>query len=54
MGWIATVIKGGIGGVQMGMAVEELKSLPGSREYSLNQDLATATALARKGAHSKE
>ena len=50
MGWIATVIKGGIGGVQMGMAVEELKSLPGSREYSLNQDLATATALARKGA----
>jgi hypothetical protein len=50
MGWIATVIKGGIGGVQMGMAMEELKSLPGSREYSLNQDLATATALARRGA----
>lgn len=50
MGWIATIVKGGIGGVQMGMAIEELKNLPGSREYSLNQDLATATALARKGA----
>lgn len=50
MGWIATVIKGGIGGIQMGVAMEELKRLPGSREYSLNQDLATATALARRGA----
>ena len=50
MGWIATIVKGAIGGVQMGMAIEELKNLPGSREYSLNQDLATATALARKGA----
>jgi len=50
MGWIATVVKGVIGGIQMGSAIEELKHLPGSREYSLNQDLATATALARRGA----
>ena len=50
MGWIATIVRQGVGAVQMGMATEELKNLPGSREYSLNQDLATATALARKGA----
>lgn len=50
MGWIATVVRQGVGAVQMGMATEELKNLPGSREYSLNQDLATATALARRGA----
>jgi hypothetical protein len=49
MGWIAQIIRGGIGGIQMGMAIEELKSLPDARTYSLNQDLATATALARRG-----
>lgn len=50
MGFISTIIRQGVGATQMGMATEELKRLPGSREYSLNQDLATATALARKGA----
>jgi len=50
MGFIATIIRQGVGATQMGMATEELKRLPGSREYSLNQDLATATALARRGA----
>ena len=53
MAWIANVVKRvvavGTAGAQVGMASEELKHLPDYREYSLNQDLATATALARKG-----
>ena len=53
MAWIANVVQRvvglGVGAAQLGIAVDELKSLPDARTYSLNQDLATATALARRG-----
>ena len=50
MAWIANVVQRVVGVgtsiAQTAIASKELANLPGFREYSLNQDLATATALA--------
>ena len=50
MAWIAAVVQGVLGGVQMGIAMDELSKLPSAKTFSSATDLETATSMARRAA----
>jgi len=50
MAWIGAVVQGVMGGIQMGVSMDQLSKLPGAKEYSAGSDLETATGIARRAA----
>jgi len=50
MAWIAAVAQGVMGGVQMGISMDQLSKLPSAKTYSPATDLETATSMSRRAA----
>jgi hypothetical protein len=50
MAWIGAIVQGVMGGIQMGVSMDQLSKLPGAKEYSAGSDLETATGIARRAA----
>jgi len=50
LAWIGSIIQGVMGGVQMGIAMDELSKLPSAKTFSPATDLETATSMARRAA----
>jgi hypothetical protein len=50
LSWIGAVVQGVLGGVQMGIAMDELSKLPSAKTFSSATDLETATSMARRAA----
>jgi len=50
MAWVAAIVQGVLGGVQMGIAMDELSKLPSAKTFSPATDLETATSMARRAA----
>lgn len=50
MAWVAAIVQGVVGGVQMGIAMDELSRLPSAQTFSPATDLETATSMARRAA----
>jgi hypothetical protein len=50
MAWIAAVVQGVMGGIQMGVSMDQLSKLPSAKSYSPATDLETSTSMARRAA----
>jgi len=50
MAWIAAIVQGVAGGIQMGVSMAELSNLPGAQAFSPTTDLETATSMSRRAA----
>jgi len=50
MAWIAAVAQGVLGGIQMGVSMDQLSKLPSAKSYSPATDLETATSMSRRAA----
>jgi len=50
MAWVAAIIQGVMGGIQMGLSMDELSKLPSAQTFSSATDLETATSMARRAA----
>jgi len=50
MAWIAAVVQGVMGGIQMGVSMDQLSKLPSAKSYSPATDLETATSMSRRAA----
>ncbi len=50
MAWIAAVAQGVMGGIQMGVSMDQLSKLPSAKSYSPATDLETATSMSRRAA----
>jgi hypothetical protein len=50
MAWIAAVVQGVMGGIQMGVSMDQLSKLPSAKSYSPATDLETATSISRRAA----
>ena len=50
MAWIAAVVQGVMGGIQMGISMDQLSKLPSAKTFSPATDLETATSMARRAA----
>lgn len=50
MAWIGAIVQGVMGGIQMGVSMDQLSKLPSAKNFSPATDLETATSLARRGA----
>ena len=50
MAWIAAVVQGVMGGIQMGVSMDQLSKLPSAKTFSPATDLETATSMARRAA----
>jgi hypothetical protein len=50
MAWIGAIIQGVSGGIQMGVAMDQLSKLPSAKTFSPATDLETATSMARRAA----
>lgn len=50
MAWIAAVAQGVMGGIQMGVSMDQLSKLPSAKSYSPATDLETATSISRRAA----
>ncbi len=50
MAWIGAIIQGVMGGIQMGVSMDQLSKLPSAKTFSPATDLETATSMARRAA----
>ena len=50
MAWIGAIVQGVMGGIQMGVAMDQLSKLPSAKTFSPATDLDTATSMARRAA----
>ena len=50
MAWIGAIVQGVSGGIQMGVAMDQLSKLPSAKTFSPATDLETATSMARRAA----
>jgi hypothetical protein len=50
MAWIAAIVQGVMGGIQMGISMDQLSKLPSAKTFSPATDLETATSMARRAA----
>jgi hypothetical protein len=50
MAWIAAIVQGVVGAVQMGISMDQLSKLPSAQTFSPATDLETATSMARRAA----
>ena len=50
MAWIAAVVQGVMGAIQMGVSMDQLSKLPSAQTFSPATDLETATSMARRAA----
>jgi hypothetical protein len=50
MAWIGAIVQGVSGGIQMGIAMDQLSKLPSAKTFSPATDLETATSMARRAA----
>lgn len=50
MAWIAAIVQGVMGGVQMGISMDQLSKLPSAKSFSPATDLETATSMSRRAA----
>jgi hypothetical protein len=50
MAWIAAIVQGVMGGIQMGISMDQLSRLPSAKSYSPATDLETATSMSRRAA----
>ena len=50
MAWVAAVVQGVMGGIQMGISMDQLSRLPSAKSYSPATDLETATSMSRRAA----
>ena len=50
MSWIGAVVQGVMGGIQMGVSMDQLSKLPSAQTFSPATDLETATSMARRAA----
>ena len=50
MAWIAAVAQGVMGGIQMGVSMDQLSRLPSAKSFSPATDLETATSMSRRAA----
>jgi hypothetical protein len=50
MAWVAAIVQGVMGGIQMGVSMDQLSKLPSAKSYSPATDLETATSMSRRAA----
>ena len=50
MAWIGAVVQGVMGGIQLGVSLDQLSRLPSAKSYSPATDLETATSMSRRAA----
>jgi hypothetical protein len=50
MAWVAAIVQGVMGGIQMGVSMDQLSKLPSAQTFSPATDLETATSMARRAA----
>ena len=50
MAWVAAIVQGVTGGIQMGVSMDQLSRLPSAKSYSPATDLETATSMSRRAA----
>tara|TARA_R110001632_G_scaffold139644_3_gene255395 strand:- start:227 stop:1096 length:870 start_codon:yes stop_codon:yes gene_type:complete len=50
MAWVAAIVQGVMGGVQMGISMDQLSKLPSAKSFSPATDLETATSMSRRAA----
>jgi hypothetical protein len=50
MAWIGAIVQGVMGGIQMGVSMDQLSKLPSAKTFSPATDLETATSMARRAA----
>jgi hypothetical protein len=50
MAWVAAIVQGVMGGIQMGVSMDQLSKLPSAKSYSPATDLETATSISRRAA----
>lgn len=50
MAWVAAIVQGVMGGIQMGVSMDQLSKLPSDKSYSPATDLETATSMSRRAA----
>jgi len=50
MAWIAAIVQGVMGGIQMGVSMDQLSRLPSAKSFSPATDLETATSMSRRAA----
>lgn len=50
MSWIGAIVQGVMGGIQMGVSMDQLSKLPSAKTFSPATDLETATSMARRAA----
>jgi hypothetical protein len=50
MAWIGAIVQGVMGGIQMGVSMDQLSKLPSAQTFSSATDLETATSMARRAA----
>ena len=48
MAWVAAIVQGVMGGIQMGVSMDQLSRLPSSKSFSPATDLETATSMSRR------
>jgi hypothetical protein len=50
MAWVAAIVQGVMGGIQMGVSMDQLSKLPSAKSFSPATDLETATSMSRRAA----
>jgi hypothetical protein len=50
MAWVAAIVQGVMGGIQMGVSMDQLSRLPSAKSFSPATDLETATSMSRRAA----
>ena len=50
MAWIGAIVQGVMGGIQMGVSMDQLSRLPSAKSFSPATDLETATSMSRRAA----
>ena len=50
MAWVAAIVQGVMGGIKMGISMDQLSKLPSAKSFSPATDLETATSMSRRAA----